>query len=132
MIGFFGIIIYINLDKDIIRRLPMYDEINSIKSDTVEIDCQAIYDAIIACQREFDRNLVYEKTIKETLSSIEELLYTVNEVELFAQMVELIYRFKYYNRELEDQMKFVEDVRMNKSENLAYIISEMAKFKEII
>ena len=132
MIGFFGIIIYINLDKDIIRRLPMYDEINSIKSDTVEIDCQGIYDAIIACQREFDRNLVYEKTIKETLSSIEELLYTVNEVELFAQMVELIYRFKYYNRELEDQMKFVEDVRMNKSENLAYIISEMAKFKEII
>ena len=110
----------------------MYDEINSIKSDTVEIDCQRIYDAITACQREFDRNLVYEKTIKETLSSIEELLYTVNEVELFSEMVELIYRFKYYNRELEDQMKFVEDVRMNKSENLAYIISEMAKFKEII
>ena len=110
----------------------MYDEINSIKSDTVEIDCQGIYDAIIACQREFDRNLVYEKTIKETLSSIEELLYTVNEAESFAEMVGLIYRFKYYNRELEDQMKFVEDIRMNKSENLAYIISEMAKFKEII
>lgn len=110
----------------------MYDEIDSIKSDTIEIDCQGIYDAIIACQREFDRNLVYEKTIKETLLSIEELLYTVNEVELFGEMVDLIYRFKFYNRELENQMKFVDDIRMNKSKNLIYILDEMAKFKEII
>ena len=110
----------------------MYDEIDSIKSDTIEIDCQGIYDAIIACQREFDRNLIYEKTIKETLLSIEELLYTVNEVELFGEMVDLIYRFKFYNRELENQMKFVDDIRMNKSKNLTYILDEMAKFKEII
>ena len=110
----------------------MYDEINTIKSDTVEIDCQGIYDAIIACQREFDKNLVYEKTIKETLSSIEELLYTVNEVELFGEMIDLIYRFKFCNRQLEDQMKYVDDTRMNNSENLAYILNEMAKFKEII
>ncbi|MCR5027389.1 MAG: hypothetical protein K6A34_08115 [Methanobrevibacter sp.] len=110
----------------------MYSEINKIKSDEIEIDCQGIYDAIIACQREFDNNLVFEKTIKETLSSIEELLYTVNEIELFGDMVELIYRFKYFNRELESQMKFVDDMRMNKSKNLAYIISEMAKFKVII
>lgn len=110
----------------------MYDEINSIKSDEIEIDCQAIYDAIIACEREFDNNLVFEKTIKETLSSIEELLYTVNEVELFGDMVELIYRFKFYNRELESQMKFVDDIRMKKSKNLSLILSEMAKFKVII
>ena len=110
----------------------MYSEINSIKSDTLEIDCQGIYDAIIACQREFNNNLVYENTIKETLSSIEELLYTVNEVELFGEMVELIYRFKFFNRELEDQMKYVDDIRMKRSKNLAYIISEMSKFKEII
>lgn len=110
----------------------MYDEINSIKSDEIEIDCQAIYDAIIACEREFDRNLVFEKTIKETLSSIEELLYTVNDVELFGDMVELIYRFKFYNRELENQMKFVDDIRMKKSKNLALILREMSKFKVII
>ena len=47
-------------------------------------------------------------------------------------MVELIYRFKYYNRELEDQMKYVDDIRMKKSKNLDYILNEMSKFKEII
>ena len=109
-----------------------FNEINNIKSDSIEINCQKIYDSIIACERELDGNLVFEKTIKETLTSIEELLYTVNDVELFGEMVNLIYRFKHYSRELENQMKFIDEKRINNSKNLVYILDEMAKFKEII
>ena len=67
------------------------NEINPIKSDSVEINCQGIYDHIIASQREFDGNLIFEKNILNTLNEIEELLYCVNDIELFKEMVDLIY-----------------------------------------
>ena len=41
-------------------------EINPIKSDSLEIDCQKIYDAIISCQREFDGNLIFENSDNST------------------------------------------------------------------
>lgn len=107
-------------------------EINPIKSDSLEIDCQKIYDAIISCQREFDGNLIFEKNILNTLNEIEILLYDVNDIELFSEMVDLIFRFKYRARELESQMKFIDDKRILNSKNLKYIMEEMNKFKEII
>lgn len=107
-------------------------EINPIKSDTMEIDCQAIYDHIIACQREFDGNLTFEKNILPTLNEIEELLFLVNDIELFGEMVDMIYRFRFRLRELESQIKFLDDENITNSQNLAYILNEMSKFKEII
>ena len=41
-------------------------EINPIKSDSMEIDCQGIYDHIIACEMEFDGNITFEKNILDT------------------------------------------------------------------
>lgn len=107
-------------------------EINPIKSDSVVIDCQSIYDHILASQREFDGNLVFEKNISNTLNEIEELLYRVNDIELFGEMIDLIYRFKFRLRELEGQMKFLDDERILSSQNITYILEEMSKFKEII
>ena len=107
-------------------------EINPIKSDTMEIDCQEIYDHIIACQREFDGNLVFEKTILPTLNEIEDLLFVVNDIELFGEMVDIIYRFRFRLRELESQIKFLDDENITNSQNLSYILNEMSKFKEII
>jgi hypothetical protein len=107
-------------------------EINPIKSDSVVIDCQGIYDHILASQREFDGNLVFEKNISNTLNEIEELLYRVNDIELFGEMIDLIYRFKFRLRELEGQMKFLDDERILSSQNITYILEEMSKFKEII
>ena len=107
-------------------------EINPIKSDTMEIDCQKIYDHIIACQREFDGNLTFEKTILPTLNEIEELLFVVNDIELFGEMIDIIYRFRFRLRELESQIKFLDDENITNSQNLSYILNEMSKFKEII
>lgn len=107
-------------------------EINPIKSDSIEINCQAIYDNIIACQREFDGNLIFEKNISPTLNEIEELLYKVNDIELFAEMVDIIYRFRFRLRELEDQIKFLDDDTIPDSQSFKYILNEMSKFKEII
>ena len=108
------------------------NEINPIKSDSVEINCRGIYDHIIASQREFDGNLIFEKNILNTLNEIEELLYCVNDIELFKEMVDLIYRFKFRLRELENQMKFLDDEKILLSQNISYILDEMSKFKEII
>ena len=105
------------------------NEINPIKSDSVEINCQGIYDHIIASQREFDGNLIFEKNILNTLNEIEELLYCVNDIELFKEMVDLIYRFKFRLRELENQMKFLDDEKILLSQNISYILDEMSKFK---
>ena len=107
-------------------------EINPIKSDSVEINCQGIYDHIIASQREFDGNLIFEKNILSTLNEIEELLYQVNDIELFGEMIDLIYRFKFRLRELENQMKYLDDEKILSSQNISYILEEMSKFKEII
>ena len=108
------------------------NEINPIKSDSVEINCQGIYDHIIASQMEFDGNLIFVKNILNTLNEIEELLYCVNDIELFKEMVDLIYRFKFRLRELENQMKFLDDEKILLSQNISYILDEMSKFKEII
>ena len=107
-------------------------EINPIKSDTLEINCQEIYDNIIACQREFDGNLLFERNILVTLNEIEELLFRVNDIELFGEMIDLIYRFRFRLRELESQIKFLDDKKITSSQNLSYILDEMSKFKEII
>ena len=88
------------------------NELNPIKSESVEMNCQGIYDHIIAYQREFDGNLIFEKNILNTLNEIEELLYCVNDIELFKEMVDLIYRFKFRLRELENQMKFLDDEKI--------------------
>lgn len=110
----------------------MQSEINPIKSDSLEINCQKIYDSIIASQREFDGNMSFEKYISDTLNEIETLLYAVNDIELFPEMIDLIYRFKYRLRELEGQMKFIDDEKILLSKNMNYILDEMSKFKEII
>ena len=47
-------------------------------------------------------------------------------------MVDLIYRFKFRLRELENQMKFLDDEKILLSQNISYILDEMSKFKEII
>ena len=107
-------------------------EINPIKSDSVEINCQGIYDHIIASQREFDGNLIFEKNILSTLNEIEELLYQVNDIELFGEMIDLIHRFRFRLRELENQMKYLDDEKILSSQNISYILEEMSKFKEII
>ena len=107
-------------------------EINPIKSDMLEINCQGIYDNIIACQREFDGNPLFERNILVTLNEIEELLFRVNDIELFGEMIDLIYRFKSRLRELESQIKFLDDKKITSSQNLSYILDEMSKFKEII
>ena len=107
-------------------------EINPIKSDTMEIDCQEIYDHIIACQREFDGNPSFEKNILPTLNEIEELLFVVNDIELFGEMIDIIYRFRFRLRELESQIKFLDDENISNSQNFSYILNEMSKFKEII
>ena len=107
-------------------------EINPIKSDSIEIDCQAIYDNIISCEREFDGNPIFEKNILLTLNEIEELLFRVNDIELFAEMIDLIYRFRFRLRELESQLKFLDDENITNSQSLNYILDEMSKFKEII
>lgn len=107
-------------------------EINPIKSDSIEINCQGIYDHIIASQREFDGNPIFEKNILNTLNEIEELLYRVNDIEMFGEMIDLIYRFRFRLRELEDQMKFLDDESILSSQNIRYILDEMSKFKEII
>ena len=62
-------------------------EINPIRYESLEIDCQKIYDAIIACQREFDGDPVFEKILSNTLNEIEDLLYHVNDIENFSQKV---------------------------------------------
>ena len=107
-------------------------EINPIRSDNIEINCQKIYDSIIECQRIFDGNPTFEKYLSGSLYEIEDLLYQVNDIELFGEMIDIIYRFKFRLRELEDQMKYIEDERIKNSKNLEYIILEMQKFKEII
>lgn len=107
-------------------------EINPIKSDSMEINCQGIYDHIIACEIEFDGNIVFEKNILNTLNEIENLLYRVNDIELFTEMVDIIFRFKFRLRELENQIKFLDDENITDSHNLNYILEEMSKFKEII
>lgn len=107
-------------------------EINPIKSDSIEINCQAIYDHIIASQREFDGNPVFEKNILSTLNEIEELLFQVNDIELFGEMIDLIYRFRFRLRELESQMKFLDDESIMSSQNITFILDELSKFKEII
>ena len=76
--------------------------------------------------------LIFEKNILNTLNEIEELLYCVNDIELFKEMVDLIYRFKFRLRELENQMKFLDDEKILLSQNISYILDEMSKFKEII
>ena len=43
-----------------------------------------------------------------------------------------IYRFKFRLRELENQMKFLDDEKILLSQNISYILDEMSKFKEII
>lgn len=107
-------------------------EIDPIKSDSLEINCQKIYDNVIECQRMFDGNPTFEKYLSRSLYEIEELLYQVNDIELFGEMIDIIYRFKFRLRELEDQMKYIEDERIKNSKNLQYIMLEMQKFKEII
>lgn len=107
-------------------------EINPIKSDSMEIDCQGIYDHIIACEMEFDGNITFEKNILDTLNEIENLLYRVNDIELFSEMIDIIFRFKFRLRELENQIKFIGDKNITDSHNLNYILEEMSKFKEII
>lgn len=107
-------------------------EINPIKSDSMEIDCQGIYDHIIACEMEFDSNITFEKNILDTLNEIENLLYRVNDIELFSEMIDIIFRFKFRLRELENQIKFICDENITDSHNLNYILEEMSKFKEII
>lgn len=107
-------------------------EINPIKSDSMEIDCQGIYDHIIACEMEFDGNITFEKNILDTLNEIENLLYRVNDIELFSEMIDIIFRFKFRLRELENQIKFLDDENITDSHNLNYILEEMSKFKEII
>ena len=107
-------------------------EINPIKSDSMEIDCQGIYDHIIACEMEFDGNITLEKNILDTLNEIENLLYRVNDIELFSEMIDIIFRFKFRLRELENQIKFIGDENITDSQNLNYILEEMSKFKEII
>ena len=101
-------------------------EINPIKSDSMEIDCQGIYDHII------DGNITFEKNILDTLNEIENLLYRVNDIELFSEMIDIIFRFKFRLRELENQIKFIGDENITDSQNLNYILEEMSKFKEII
>lgn len=107
-------------------------EINPIKSDSMEIDCQGIYDHIIACEMEFDGNITFEKNILDTLNEIENLLYRVNDIKLFSEMIDIIFRFKFRLRELENQIKFIGDENITDSQNLNYILEEMSKFKEII
>ena len=107
-------------------------EINPINSDSLKIDCQKIYDSIIACQREFDGNLVFEKNILATLNKIEELLFRVNDIEVFQDAVSLIMAFRFRLRQLNDQMKYIDDECIKNSENLKFIQNEMEKFKEII
>lgn len=107
-------------------------EINPIKSDSMEIDCQGIYDHIIACEMEFDGNITFEKNILNTLVEIENLLYKVNEIELFTEMVDIIFRFRFRLRELENQIKFIDDKNITDSHNLNYIMEEISKFKEVI
>lgn len=107
-------------------------EIEPIRSDSLEIDCQKIYDNIIECQRIFDGNIIFENNLSEVLNEIEELLYQVNDVDMFAHMVDLIFRFKFRLRELEDQMKYIDDEGIKNSKNLNYILNEMQKFKEIV
>ncbi len=74
----------------------------------------------------------FEKYLFDTLNEIETLLYAVNDIELFPEMIDLIYRFKYRLRELEGQMKFIDDEKILLSKNMNYILDEMSKFKEII
>jgi hypothetical protein len=107
-------------------------EINPIKSDSLEINCQEIYDNIIECQRIFDGNETFEKYISPSLLEIEELLYQVNDIELFGEMIDIIYRFRFLLRQLESQMKYIDDEKIKNSKNLEYIMGEMQKFKEII
>ncbi len=107
-------------------------EINPIKSDSLEIDCQRIYDCIISSQREFDDNSQFEIYLSQTLGEIETLLYSVNDIDLFPEMIDMIYRFKYRLRELEGQMKFIDDENITNSNDLTYILDEMSKFKRII
>ena len=108
------------------------NEINSIRSDKLEIDCQKIYDSIIACERVFDNNELFKSNILEILEEVLELLYTVNDVELFGEMITLIFRFKVCSRALEDAVKFIDDEKIKNSSDLNFILEEMAKFKEII
>ena len=107
-------------------------EINPIRYDSLEINCQKIYDAIIACQREFDGNPVFENNLSNTLNEIEDLLYDVNDVEEFSEMINLILRFKFRLRELNNQMEYIDDEGIKNSINLNYVQEEMTKFKEII
>ena len=47
-------------------------------------------------------------------------------------MIDIIFRFKFRLRELENQIKFIGDENITDSQNLNYILEEMSKFKEII
>lgn len=107
-------------------------EINTIKSDRMEIDCQAIFDNILSLEIEFDSNDEFDKYLRETLNALEELLLKVNDVELFSEMVDIIFRFKYRYRELKSQLDFVDDEKILNSSDLQNVLSEMSKFSEII
>ncbi len=109
----------------------MYYEINPIKYDSIEINCQKIYDMIISCEIEYESNAFFKNNLYELLNSIMLLLYEVNEVELFQDMVDLIHRFKRKNRELAQIILFMEDNELKRSKKLHYIINEMKKFNEI-
>ena len=50
----------------------------------------------------------------------------------FGEMIDLIYKFRFRLRELENQLKFLEDKKIQLSDNISYILEEMTKFKEII
>lgn len=107
-------------------------EINPIKSDSIEIDCQGIFDAIISLEMEFDGNEEFDKYLRETFDSLEELLLKVNDIELFSEMVDIIFRFKYRHRELKAQLDFVDDENILNSPDMQSVLSELSKFSEII
>ncbi len=110
----------------------MYYEINPIRFDSIEINCQKIYDSIIACEIEFENNKFFNNNLQEVLTSIMMMLYEVNEVEVFYDMVDLILRFKNKIRELTHIMRFIDDKDLKSSDNLSYVICEMNKFNEIL
>lgn len=110
----------------------MYYEINPIKFDSIEINCQKIYDLIISCEMEYEDNVFFKNNIYGLLDSILFSLYEVNEVEIFQDMLDLIFRFKRKNRELVRVIKLMEDNGLKCSKNLHCICNEMKKFNEII
>lgn len=106
--------------------------INSIRFDSMEINCQAIFDGLVAFECEFDENPEYEKYLKESFEDIEALLLEVNDIELFPEMISLIFRFKNRYRWLKHQFDIIEDEEIRNSSDLANVLSELSKFSEII